>query len=194
MEIYRLQLDLIKELDPNLKFVRPLGQGGIEGNAFLVRKEKENLVLKITKSFDLKREAEVLKALNGIASIPRIVNVYKNQEFLQKINDKLVEFSEDAVIAILKQYIPGESLYTHNGRIFNLEGTFKQLKKDFKRKGYLLPTDLNSNNIIYNPSERQIYLIDLGRVLPIPEKTAIAKNIEDEIARKIKTLINRFGN
>lgn len=169
-------LELMPRIDSTLGYRSVLSTQGAQGVVLKVMHGCKEHALKITKAERLNREAALLAEFEGVQGIPQLRKKYMDKK--------------DNVLAILREYIDGCTLIRYGEVGIRFNAQMQIMKREFMKKGYLLPMDINSDNILVD-CNGNIHIIDLGRV----KKTETATEYEKRTLEKmIGTLIQRFGN
>lgn len=188
-------LSLVREIDPELKFIKYIGEG-VYSLILLVEKKGENYALKINKKhenfqldslFTLEHEAQVLIDLADVQNIPKLYKFYKN---VPSVNDR----NRKGKNAMLISYIPSTSLLQAGNQNITFFLKVERIIDEINKRGYGIPaSDFNEHNILID-NRGNPWLIDFMCAIPLDENKKIA---EKQIAlgnKKLKRIVEMFGN
>ena len=113
------------------------------------------------------QEYKNLKHIQGIENIPKIVN-YENGILYTKYFEDTVSLHE--LITNEKRPLDLETFYTIAFGILDI--------LEFIQTKEMIHKDINSSNILYNPSKKSVYLIDFEFASSIDDKIDINQSIE----------------
>lgn len=186
-------LSLVREIDPELKFIRYVGEGAYS-LIFLVEKKGENYALKINKDhenfqldplFTLEHETQVLIDLADVQNVPKLYKFYKNAP---SVNNRIKKGKN----AMLITYIPGISLFRAGNQNITFFLKVKDIIDEINKRGYGIPiSDFNEHNIIVD-NRGNPWLIDFMCAIPLNENKRIAERQITLGNKKLNRIVKIF--
>lgn len=185
-------IELIKEIDPNLKFEKVLGRGGYCLVAKVVD-GRNTYRLKINRFAEpegmpdtLEREYSILEDLSKKTNIsPRTIKLYENVPSLYE--------NKKGKNAYLTEFIEGEVLSKSEKQseisliigLMDLMGRIHHAGYKFGKNA-----DLNADNILLG-KDGKLYLIDPMYLVPLKEKIPFGMTKEER--EKVNEIIRRYS-